>query len=315
MGSLFKPDEQVSTSTSTNELYQQAQIDNLLGAADDWLASGGLGEAPSYLGDMQGIMQQMGQGYMDMLSGAGTQNRYDALQALNQASADQAANALGGQLSAIGLGSSATGGAMGSRRGVAEGVATAQANRDLASQQAMQNQQFLQQEEAIRQQGLAGLGNMFGMTNQLQGIAQGQTAGAKQLQNLLAYQGLISGNMGGTQTTTGTASGGGPSAGSQILGAGASIIGGLGAGGFFGSDENLKKNIEFTGEVTESGIRQATWEWNDAAKELYGYEGSAFGVIAQEVAVKYPEAVIKDDSGFYKVNYDMIGAKFGGYNQ
>lgn len=298
MGSLFESDAQ----TSTNNPYQADQFDNLLSSADAWLAAGGMGEADSYYKDLQGILGQMGSGYMDMLSGAGKEDRYKALQDLNAASAAQAGNALEGSLSSIGLGAGGTGTANSSRRGVAEGVATAQANRDLSSMQAAQNQQFLQNEQALQQAGLQGMGGLYGLTGQLHQMAQGESAGAKQLQDLLAYQGLISGSMGGTTTTTG----GGPSLGSQIIGGAASGI------GAFLSDKRLKKKVkkiktkEGKQVKTKDGIDAVEWEWNDKAEKEYGVSGKARGVLAQDAEKKRPDAVKTNSKGTKMVQYGKL---------
>lgn len=304
MGSLFdKPMQETGSSTSTNNPYQQEYYDKLLEGAAGWLENGGMGQGENYLGNMKDILTQTGQGYMDMVSGAGTQDRYDALQDMNAASAAQAANALGGEMNAIGLGASGSGTSNSSRRGVAEGVATAGANRDLASQQAAQNQAFINNEQSIKQQGMQGLGGMFGQLGNLQGFADASTSGAKDLQNLLAFQNLISGNMGGT--TTGTQMQAGNSMFDNILGAAS-----VGAG--FMSDKRLKKKIKTVKTrkgkpvKTPKGVTVKEWEWNDKAEDEYGLSGKAKGVIAQEAEKKVPKSVQKDKKGMRKVNYGAL---------
>jgi len=74
---------------------------------------------------------------------------------------------------------------------------------------------------------------------------------------------------------------------------------------YFGaSDERLKENIQPIGR-SENGHNLYTWDWNDKAKEL-GINDPTTGVIAQEVKKYMPEAVIKDENGYYKVNYGVL---------
>lgn len=69
------------------------------------------------------------------------------------------------------------------------------------------------------------------------------------------------------------------------------------------SDERLKENVQKIGE-SKNGHNLYIWNWNDKAKEL-GIESPTIGVIAQEVMKYMPEAVFKDASGYYKVNYGV----------
>ena len=70
------------------------------------------------------------------------------------------------------------------------------------------------------------------------------------------------------------------------------------------SDERLKENIKPIG-ISENGHNVYTWDWNDKAKEL-GVNDPTIGVIAQEVKKYMPEAVIKNDNGYYMVNYGAL---------
>jgi len=72
---------------------------------------------------------------------------------------------------------------------------------------------------------------------------------------------------------------------------------------FFGSDPKIKKNRKVVGE--KNGFTLWSWDWNELGNSL-GYFGSSEGVMADEVALKMPEAVIFED-GHLKVNYNMIG--------
>jgi hypothetical protein len=70
------------------------------------------------------------------------------------------------------------------------------------------------------------------------------------------------------------------------------------------SDERLKENIQKIGE-SKNGHNLYIWNWNDKAKDL-GIDSPTIGVIAQEVMKYMPEAVSKDASGYYKVNYGVL---------
>lgn len=70
------------------------------------------------------------------------------------------------------------------------------------------------------------------------------------------------------------------------------------------SDPALKTDIVRNGEL--NGHNLYSWNWNDKAAEL-GLFGSSSGVMADEVQKSNPEAVTIDESGFMKVNYEMIG--------
>lgn len=306
MGSLFERDPEENKTTSENVHYQQDYYDKLLSGASDWLASGGFSGGPDYTSQMGSILGQIGQGYMDKASGAGSGDRYQALLDAQKASADISNKALQGTMANLQSQAGSVGQAGSSRQSIAQGVAAGEAASQLAGQQAAMNQQFLQNEEALKQQGLQGLGGLFGQVGQLQDIAEGNTEAGKRLRSLMAFQNLISGNMGGTQSGTSTVTGGGPSLGQ-------SIIGGVAAGaGLFGSDKKLKKNIKKVKDKkgkkakTKDGIDIAEWEWNDKAKRDYGLSGKARGVIAQEVEKKRPDAVVKNKSGDRLVNYGAL---------
>jgi len=129
--------------------------------------------------------------------------------------------------------------------------------------------------------------------------------------------------IGGLQTDIGAATaagqiarGGGKAAGfEQTIGL-AGGIGGAVAGApglisgvqalapFLPSDERLKENIKLEG--TKDGNNWYSWDWNKLAGEIFGLFGADNGVIAQEVMVDNPEAVIMNQSGFYKVKYGEL---------
>lgn len=71
------------------------------------------------------------------------------------------------------------------------------------------------------------------------------------------------------------------------------------------SDVRLKKNIKATGEYTERGNEIYTWDWNEKAKKL-GLAGSGRGVIADHAEQVTPTAVSTDKSGYKVVDYARV---------
>lgn len=87
----------------------------------------------------------------------------------------------------------------------------------------------------------------------------------------------------------------------DILGAGLQVA------SLFPSDSRLKKAIKFLFKLP-NGINIYSWEWNKKAEELNipeEYPDYNVGVIAQEV-MHIPNAVIQDENGFLKVNYEVL---------
>ena len=68
------------------------------------------------------------------------------------------------------------------------------------------------------------------------------------------------------------------------------------------SDKRLKDNIKPI--ETLNGITFYSWDWNDIANSL-GYQGSGFGVIAQEVQDIIPNSV-SSYKGYLTVDYEII---------
>lgn len=82
----------------------------------------------------------------------------------------------------------------------------------------------------------------------------------------------------------------------EAAGQAASLIGAM----MSMSDIRLKENIKPIGKV--GGVNLYTWDWNEKGKVIAG-DQPAVGVIAQEVQITHPYAVIMDESGYLKVNY------------
>lgn len=234
-------------------------------------------------------------------------------------------------------------GSMGSSRaGVAEGVATGEAAdayatgaagienaaRTQAYGQALGTLQGNQSTAlgAAGQLGSIGLGSgnmMLGGLGSQNQILQNQLTGAGILQNqnqnilnnqwfnqqgqanagwdnINKYLGIAGsiGGMGGTSTSNQQSSSGGGM--KDIIGTAASIA------GIF-SDASMKTKVKATGKKTKGGHREYEWEWNEGSKKVKGTKGKTKGVLAQEVAKKNPEAVMKNKSeGRLMVDYSKV---------
>ena len=318
-----------SDSTTTDKHFQEGQYGNLLGNADSWLNQAQGGSNPNYTGQMGDILGQMGNQYMGVLTGASDQT------ALNNALQSQAAQATQSFdrniMPGLTQSANAAGQSGGSRAGIAEGIARGDLASSIANNQAQTINQFQQQEQANKMAAAQGMSGLFGQVGQLQSNAQANTPEAIRLKQLLAYQQMISGNMGGTTNSTGTSTstpqqeegggllgtigtiGGGVVGG--MFGGPAGAAAGAGIGGSLGnslsSDERLKKKIKKKKDKngkkikTKDGIDVAEWEWNEKGEEM-GLSGKATGVIAQEAEKKRPDVVTKDKKGYRKVNYGAL---------
>ena len=86
------------------------------------------------------------------------------------------------------------------------------------------------------------------------------------------------------------------------IGAGVgSLIGGIGAAI---SDVRLKTNIRPVGK-TQDGHNLYIWDWAKEAINITG-EKFRFGVLAQEIMHKLPDAVMMHADGFYRVDYSKV---------
>lgn len=133
-------------------------------------------------------------------------------------------------------------------------------------------------------------------------------------QNLNNYNAIIQGfgGLGGTQTMPGGSQGagalGGALMGSQ-LGAGiaggmgyntgwGALLGALGGGALGYSDRRLKTDIQRVGTL-ESGLPVYRYRFK-------GENRFQIGVMADEVSEKFPDAVVRDVSGFDRVDYAQV---------
>ena len=83
-----------------------------------------------------------------------------------------------------------------------------------------------------------------------------------------------------------------------LLGAG-SQLGALA----MGSDRRLKTNIKQVGVDAKTGLPLYEFNYIPEVKQ----DGRFVGVMSDDVAKRYPQAVIKMDNGFDAVNYEMLG--------
>jgi hypothetical protein len=264
-----------------------------------------------------------------------TQEVINAQQADVLRGAQMGLNELGRQATQAGAyGGSRHGVAMGELgRGVAQTLAQQSAQLRQAgfgqAQQAalsdIQNRMAGQQTALQAANQLANISNLgFGMGQTLQGqlaqqgaqqqamqqalidAAKGQYAGyttapASSIQYVTSALGATPVPMSSTQTTSGSSSPGL----FDMLTAGASI-----APLFMGSDRRLKTEIKMMGRL-KNGIGLFRWKWTEKAKELGFGKDRTFGVMADEVAEVYPDAVKIGEDGYMRVNYNhpaLMGA-------
>ena len=124
------------------------------------------------------------------------------------------------------------------------------------------------------------------MTGMAQGAGMQQAGMGQQIQG---QTGVLNAQ---TSYANGQNSGGG-------LGAGLGLVGTLGSAAITKSDRRLKENIEFVGK--ERGFNIYTFNYiSDPSRRFRG-------VMADEVLLVTPEAVIYGDDGYAKVNYTMLG--------
>ena len=73
----------------------------------------------------------------------------------------------------------------------------------------------------------------------------------------------------------------------------------------FSTDNKLLSEVK-TRMVLDNGLVIHIWEWNEKAKGLGMDEFPPVGLIAQDVELMYPEAVIKDDNGYLMVDLPVL---------
>jgi len=131
--------------------------------------------------------------------------------------------------------------------------------------------------------------------NAAQGLFQGFTDRPNEILGLLGGIGSLYPGVSG-QTTSST-----PGL-FDYLGLGAGV---LGSYLLAGSDIALKENIKPAGK-TPDGINLYTWDWNEKAKRGGFASHPTFGVIAQELKKHKPDAVVRGDDGYLRVDYSKV---------
>ena len=71
------------------------------------------------------------------------------------------------------------------------------------------------------------------------------------------------------------------------------------------SDIRLKENIVKLGKYN-SGLNMYTWDWNEEGKKVAHPDQPTVGVMAQEAMLMFPEAVMKGNDGYLRVDYGRI---------
>ena len=73
----------------------------------------------------------------------------------------------------------------------------------------------------------------------------------------------------------------------------------------YSTDNKLLSEVK-TRMVLENGLVVHIWEWNDKAKALGMDKHIPIGLIAQDVKVMYPDAVIEDENGYLMVDLPVL---------
>ena len=73
----------------------------------------------------------------------------------------------------------------------------------------------------------------------------------------------------------------------------------------YSTDNKLLSEVK-TRMVLENGLVVHIWEWNDEAKALGLDKYPPAGLIAQDVELMYPDAIVKDDNGYLMVDLPVL---------
>jgi len=237
-------------------------------------------DALEYLKEREALPQQYREGALNQLGGlygleGGTGNQQEMIdRAIQSPLYQQIMGGLDAGENAILRNASATG-----------GLRSGNTNYNLADYGTqLQNKALLESynQQLMGLQGMAGLPSMApaiasGMSDIGTTYGQGITAAAQAKQS------------------------GGQNIVNNMMGLGQLGISAYTAGMF--SDRRLKKNIKIIGKV--KGFNWYSFTWNTVAEKL-GMTGNTYGIMADEVFAKIPQAVSLKD-GFMFVNYAMIG--------
>ena len=226
-----------------------------------------------------GIAQQQNARAMAAMGANPNSGRFAGMQNASslQQAASRAAAQTGARMQAEQMGYARRLDATGLGRGLAGASAAAYGGATNAGSQAGINQQS------------AGLNAMSGMNMGAGTIGSGYNMQLSGLGNVLNSQ--TSAYINSNDSLLGDIGG--------LMGAGASMY----SSGMFGSDRRLKENVE------EVGVDQRTaltlYEFN-----YIGDDKRYRGVMADEVEMVYPDAVVTDEDGYMAVRYDLLGIEF-----
>ena len=82
----------------------------------------------------------------------------------------------------------------------------------------------------------------------------------------------------------------------------------------YSTDNKLLSEVK-TRMVLDNGLVVHIWAWNDKAKALGLDKYPPAGLIAQDVELMYPDAIVKDANGYLgKVRSNMLGTEFSIYD-
>ena len=73
----------------------------------------------------------------------------------------------------------------------------------------------------------------------------------------------------------------------------------------YSTDNKLLSEVK-TRMILDIGLVVHIWQWNDKAKALGMDKHIPIGLIAQDVKVMYPDAVIEDENGYLMVDLPVL---------
>lgn len=218
-----------------------------------------------------------------------------------------------GSVASYGQPSAATQAQMASRAGELGGRAYMDTGSNLAAGRTQAAQDIARQTSAtgsalaglVQQQGQSASDLIGGTSGNLANILAGQGAADAKSQEALATL-LANINISAGGQMSGLPALSPLQADKGMLGQIGELAEGIGTAytSFGFSDIRLKTNINKIGQ-TKNGINLYTWDWNEIGQSLTGMVSSA-GVLAQELMMIKPHAVIEDATGYLKVNYNEV---------
>ena len=73
----------------------------------------------------------------------------------------------------------------------------------------------------------------------------------------------------------------------------------------YSTDNKLLSEVK-TRMILENGLVVHIWQWNEKAKALGLDKYPPAGLIAQDVELMYPDAIVKDDNGYLMVDLPVL---------